>query len=496
MLSTSVQARALELARFAGGARLLASGLGAWHEASPLTADALAGDLGSTVLALLDPDDSQLAAASGALSCCAGLVTGFSGAAPEEVAARLEACGCEHGSVDAVVGGVIATLFGDAAAADEFASRGPDSRPWRALAIMPVFNEADVIGAAIGDLIAQGCDVYLIDHGSTDGTVAAAEPYLGRGLVHIERFPEDAGFPERNRHEMVWRDILRRVEQVAAERVADWYLFVNADEFREAPWPGVSLADGLRRVDELGYNAVNFALFNFRPVDESFVPGSDVRESLTLYESGESFDALQIKAWKRPAFAPAELVESGGHNVALAERRVFPLPFILRHYPIRSSAHGRRKVHAERLARFAAEERAGGWHIQYDDLAGEDASFLSDPAALTAWDGMAVRAALLADALDHVLLVTALRGIDLAEPVIEPAALAGYLERHGAAAASAPEGQSLLNAVLAGARQPAPPEVEETAEQIARIAAAHATLAGDMVLARRLREVVAELSGA
>ena len=77
------------------------------------------------------------------------------------------------------------------------------TRTPRVLAVMVAYNEADVIGACIGALAEQGCDVYLIDHGSTDGTAEIAREWLGRGLVHVERFPEDSGFPARNANEMV-----------------------------------------------------------------------------------------------------------------------------------------------------------------------------------------------------------------------------------------------------------------------------------------------------
>jgi hypothetical protein len=58
------------------------------------------------------------------------------------------------------------------------------------------------------------------------------------------------------------------------------------------------------------------------------------------------------------------------------------VPFILRHYPIRSETHGRRKVLDERLPRYDAAERDDGWHIQYDGFASGETSFLWDPAEL------------------------------------------------------------------------------------------------------------------
>jgi hypothetical protein len=357
--------------------------------------------------AVLLADDRPSAGLLAALPRVEALVLWLADTTPEEAVELLERHGVEHGSIDRVElpePGVLAVLTSDDATAEAHAAalRAPE-RPFRALAIMPAFNEADVIFHAIGALVAEGVDVYLIDHESTDGTVEAAKPWLGRGLVRIERFPEEAGYPERNRTEMVWRDILRRVGEVSGEIAADWYLFVNADEFREAPWPGVTLADALREVDELGFNAVNFELLNFRPTpQDAFVDGADVRLHLRHYEPPGPYDVLQIKAWKAQS-AVVDLVHHGGHDVLFAGKRIFPVPFLLRHYPIRSAEHGRRKVLAERIERFASEERAGGWHVQYDHYA-DGGDYLHERETLTEYDGDRVRAALLARSLRELLV--------------------------------------------------------------------------------------------
>jgi hypothetical protein len=65
-------------------------------------------------------------------------------------------------------------------------------------------------------------------------------------------------------------------------------------------------------------------------------------------------------------------------------RRVFPFKFLLKHYPIRSRAHGEQKVLQDRRTRWNAEERSFGWHAQYDDLAAGD--FVRDPASLERFD--------------------------------------------------------------------------------------------------------------
>lgn len=51
------------------------------------------------------------------------------------------------------------------------------------LAIVAAHNEADVIRPCVEALIADGVDVYLLDHASDDGTADAVADLVGRGLV-------------------------------------------------------------------------------------------------------------------------------------------------------------------------------------------------------------------------------------------------------------------------------------------------------------------------
>jgi hypothetical protein len=74
------------------------------------------------------------------------------------------------------------------------------------LAILPAYNEADVIGAVLEDLIAQGCQVHVLDNLSTDGTAEIARSLLGRGVVAVELFVSDR---------YTWAAMLRRVEEIA-----------------------------------------------------------------------------------------------------------------------------------------------------------------------------------------------------------------------------------------------------------------------------------------
>jgi hypothetical protein len=118
---------------------------------------------------------------------------------------------------------------------------------------------------------------------------------------------------------------------------------------------------------------------------------------------------VQVRCWKKTG-APVDLASSGGHEAKFVGRRVFPLRFISRHYPIRSQAHGERKVFEERQHRYLPSERAHGWHVQYDS-AKPGGSFIAEPSTLLRYDADAVRVEL---ALRH-------RGVEELEATSEAA---------------------------------------------------------------------------
>ncbi len=252
---------------------------------------------------------------------------------------------------------------------------------FRVIAIIAAFNEEDIISSVIRHLVDNGIDVYLIDNHSTDDTVEEASQWLGRGLVHIERFPEPLSPGCESPGCFDWSGILRRKEELATELSADWLIHHDADEIRESPWPGLTLKEAIRWVDKLGYNCIDFQVLNFRPVDDNFQRGDDPRNYFTLFENIDHFDKVQLKCWK-VSKTPASLVPSGGHEVRFEGRRVFPISFLLRHYPIRGQRHGLKKVFAERKNRFLESERSKGWHVQYDQIKDEKHDFLRDPATL------------------------------------------------------------------------------------------------------------------
>jgi sugar-specific transcriptional regulator TrmB len=254
-------------------------------------------------------------------------------------------------------------------------------------AIMASYNEEDIIGLSLQHLIEQGVSVYLIDRASTDATVAEAQRFAGKGLIAIERLPEDSAFPAEDAQRFSWARILERTQKLAQELDGDWFIHHGVDEFRESPWPHLDLCQAIRRVQAAGYNAIDFAAFGFPPTDDNYRKGDDLRATFRYCEPARRFDRLRINAWKKSS---VDLLSSGGHEAIVAERRVFPVRFLLRHYPIRNQAQGERKILQEGEPRRDPAERALGSYAQYDGVE-SGARLIRDPATLTAYDPDAIR---------------------------------------------------------------------------------------------------------
>ena len=265
-----------------------------------------------------------------------------------------------------------------------------DRSPLRLVAIIAAYNEEDIIGHVLAHLIEQGASVYLLDDGSTDRTIAVAQEFAGKGLIGVESLPPVGADEGTGR--FCWSRILERKAQLAHTLDADWFIHQDADEFRDSPWPHLSLAEAVRLVDRLGWNAIDFEVFNFVPEDEEYEPDNDLRTMFRRYQPAADYDRAQVRCWKKTS-EPVDLATTGGHEALFPGRRVFPIRFPMRHYPIRSAAHGDRKVFRDRKPRFDPGERARGWHVQYDQLV-EGRPILPDRSSALLYDPEAANVAL------------------------------------------------------------------------------------------------------
>ena len=258
---------------------------------------------------------------------------------------------------------------------EEHPPLGPAREDFRVVAFLPTYNESDLISHTLQYLTGQGIQVYLIDNWSTDDTLARARRFSGRGLIGMERFPSDGPVATYE-----WRQILGRVEDIAEQLDADWFVLHDADERRHTPWPGVDLRTGLHP--------------SIAVASPASICGrellADRRGIRSRSRRGGSAQVIQLQRPSGP-LPPARSLEElwlsclagrlSGHNVRFPGRRVYPFKFLLKHYPIRSEEHGRRKVLGDRAPRWNPDERALGWHRQYEDVMTAD-TFLRDPATL------------------------------------------------------------------------------------------------------------------
>ncbi len=246
---------------------------------------------------------------------------------------------------------------------DTRADAASETEVERPVAIITAFNECDVIGEAIEDLIEQDCDVVVLDNWSDDGGYEVVqrlkELYPDRVLIH-ERFPEAPT------EKVAWVDILQKKEELATAFPGRWIIHTDADEFRRSPFPKMTLAQGLHSARKFGANRVSFTVLNFRPVQDTAAVEGRYREDYRYFELPDHPSYfLQSKAWIQPV-ERVNLSASGGHIAEFTGAVDFPLRFSLHHLPIRSQIHASRKISLERASRWSEKELKDGWHSHYD----------------------------------------------------------------------------------------------------------------------------------
>ncbi|WP_281890075.1 glycosyltransferase family 2 protein [Paenibacillus sp. YYML68] len=232
--------------------------------------------------------------------------------------------------------------------------------PKKTAAIINVYNEKDVIVEVINHLLEQGVDVIAIDNWSNDGSFELLiDLYIDNSRVTIKRFPES-----KSTH-YEWGKLLENLQKESIDSKYDWIIHHDSDELRYSPWKNATLADAISFVDSMGYNAIDFTVLDFRPVMGEVSVYNNYEKKIGYYEFGKRpGHFIQIKAWKNTN--DVEMKQSGGHEAVFPNRKVYPIKFLLKHYPLRNELQANKKIFRDRLDRILPEEREKGWHFQYN----------------------------------------------------------------------------------------------------------------------------------
>jgi glycosyltransferase involved in cell wall biosynthesis len=330
-----------------------------------------------TEVAPISPSGSEVAP-KGAVALCldvprprlrAGALAARLAQAIEPAAAAVVAAAPDRWNLDELgrhVGGASGrpTFAGYAASSpllcvDADGAEEPVPDGFRVLALIPAYNDEDVIVQVVSKLRGQGVEVRVFDNWSTDTTVERLGVFADDDGVSLERFPPEG--PSRYNESY---EVLEVFERVNDETDADWLIFQSSDEVLRPPWPAVSLRDALWHVQLRGFSAVDHTVLDFRPVDDAPFDGEDPERHFRFFEfPGRPASFLQVRTWKRRP--SVSIADSAGHNVTFDGRRVFPYKFLLKHYSFRSAEHGRRKVLEERIPRRSPGDKVRGWNYHY-----------------------------------------------------------------------------------------------------------------------------------
>ncbi|MTW22662.1 glycosyltransferase family 2 protein [Allochromatium palmeri] len=222
----------------------------------------------------------------------------------------------------------------------------------RIIALLAIRNEALYLERCLRHLTEQGLESYLIDNDSTDDSLEIARAWLGRGLLGIESRPYP-GFYD-------WRGILERKAELAVELGDHWYIHHDADEIRQSPVPGQSLAEAITAADAAGYDAIDFLEFVFVPTAHTQdACGADYVTALPHAYYFQPNPLHRVNAWRHAG--SVDLLSFGGHRAEFPGQRLSPEPLILRHYPFLSWTHLVDKYQRERQY-SAYEVEQLGWH--------------------------------------------------------------------------------------------------------------------------------------
>lgn len=137
--------------------------------------------------------------------------------------------------------------------------------------MIPVYNEADIIGYVIEHLISQGVELVIVDNSSTDNSYQICASYVNKGVVWLEAVTTE---------QFQFDLLVQSLYDAAISRETNWVLLNAADEFLESPYKGLTLKEAIAIDDHNGCDMIQFNNFEFFPTEKDLATEPDVEDEL------------------------------------------------------------------------------------------------------------------------------------------------------------------------------------------------------------------------
>lgn len=216
-------------------------------------------------------------------------------------------------------------------------------------ALIAARNERPYLQVLLPRLAAQGIDVAILDHGSSDGSHALYEQLRGAPVVAVEPLADTGVFS-------LSAQMLAK-QQLAACLPHRWLVHHDADELLHHRDGRSSLRQCIEEAEGEGANALNFEEFVFLPEPGSQQPSANHIEQHRLYYYFLKGENRLNRAFRRELNGCN--AASGGHVLGGEGVQLARTTHVLRHYIALSEAHIQLKYATRR---FCPEELAAGWH--------------------------------------------------------------------------------------------------------------------------------------
>jgi len=224
-------------------------------------------------------------------------------------------------------------------------------------AVIPAYNEEDIIYSVVKHLVDEGIFVHVLDNESTDKTLAQLKSFSPL-QVSFSSFSSNNEF-----NEQIQGDNIRKAIETYLKN-CDWIIKCDADEFLESPYEGVSVRQMIESADKKGFNAIGSCKFQFYPMssESHHVAGDDVRKYYNYFErwqGNKSFGQEMYHSphdlWKINCFKSGLKYFNPKNPEPLSAVKLFPSLFIIRHYPFRNPERTRKRLIDDRKKRLSQE---------------------------------------------------------------------------------------------------------------------------------------------